>query len=160
MDRLTREEERILEQYINSDFKGISRENNTTLASILVKLDPEVAKELIEQMPEAIKGMNEIEKIYDQTMTKSVDALMKSEESCFGSEDRIIEALSQELAKDIPFEQKQYYVEEMVGASRRKGDKDSEHRETIVTIVKYGFFALGAGLLFLGGMFLGGSNDD
>lgn len=69
----------------------------------------------------------------------------------------IINTLAEEVGKDIPFEQKQYYVNHMVDAAIRKEEKDSEHRSTVISVLKYGGMAIVAGLFFVGGLFVGNS---
>lgn len=41
------------------NFRGISKSNVMQLVSILDKVDPEVAKAIIAQMPEAVRGVVE-----------------------------------------------------------------------------------------------------
>ena len=129
------------------------------LVSILDKLDPEVAKALIGTMPEAIKGMVEIEKLYSELLKKSMESCVATAESCFKTEDKIVETLAKEVEKDIPFEQKQYYVDQMVSAAERKEHKDTEHRSTMDKIMQYGGMALTLGFVLLVGLFLGGNSD-
>lgn len=155
MNRLTPEEAYVLDLLEKDNFRGISKDNVMNLVSILDKVDPEVAKALIDKMPEAIKGMVEIENFYFKLMGQSISSCDASADSCYATEDKIIEFLVKEAEKEIPFEQKQYYVDQMVDAAVRKEDKDTEHRSTIMNIVKYGGMALGAGLLFVTGMFVG-----
>ncbi len=158
MNRLTPEEAYVLDLLEKDNFRGISKDNVMNLVSILDKVDPEVAKALIAKMPEAIRGMVEIENFYFELLSKTVGSCNESAAACFASEDRIIETLAKEVEKDIPFEQKKYFVDQMVDAAVRKEDKDTEHRSTLVTFAKYGGIALGAGLLFVAGMFVGNAN--
>ena len=160
MNRLSKEEKQVLDQLVKDNFYSVSKGNVRSVTTILNKLDPKVAIALIEQMPESIKGMVEIQELYTSILSKSIDSCSDSEASCFATEDKIVDAMIQELGKDIPFDQKKYYVGHMVDSAMRKEEKDSEHRETVLTVVKCGFLALGAGLLFLGSMFFGGSDDD
>ena len=62
MNNLTTSEKRALEFMQKDNFRGISKNNVMQLMSILDKVDPEVAKSLIAQMPEVVKGVVENEK--------------------------------------------------------------------------------------------------
>ena len=157
MGKFTPDEEYVLDLLEKKDFRGITKNNVMTLVSALDKLDPEVAKALIEQMPEAIRGMVEIEKFYNDLLAKCVDSCAAGAESCYASEDKLIDSLLDEAAKDVPFEQKKYYFDQAANANERKSAKESEHRETVKTFVQYGLFALGTGLFFVSSMFLGSS---
>ena len=158
MNRLTPDEAYVLDLLKKDNFRGISKDNVMGLVSILDKVDPEVAKALIAQMPEAVRGMVEIEKLYADLMNKSIESCSASADACFSSEDKIIDTLAEEVGKDIPFEQKQYFVGKMEDAAVRKEKKDTEHRSTLITILEIGGMVLGAGAFFLIGMFMGNSN--
>ena len=164
MNSLTPNERHTLELLKKDNFRGVTKDNVTEVVSIFEKLDPEVAKALIEQLPEAVKGMVEIERLYSDLLTKGVDSCYATANSCFNTEDKIVDVLAEEAKKDIPFEQKQYYVDQMVGAAVRKEKKDTEHRDTLDKVFKYGGMALafGAGVvltLFLGGRGGGSSSN-
>lgn len=158
MNRLTPDEAYVLDLLKKDNFRGISKDNVMNLVSILDKVDPEVAKALIAQMPEAVRGMVEIEQFYADLLSRSIESCTASAESCYSTEDRIIDTLAKEVGKDIPFEQKQYFVGKMEDAAVRKEAKDTEHRSTLVTILEVGGMALGAGVIFLIGMFAGNAN--
>ena len=158
MYRLTPDEAHVLDLLKKDNFRGISKDNVMNVVSIFNKVDPEVAKALIAQMPEAIRGMVEIEKLYADLLGKGVDSCSASTASCCSSEDKIIDTCAKEVEKEIPFVEKQYFVNKMEDAVIRKEAKDTEHKETIITVIKYGGMALGAGLLFVAGMFFGNTN--
>lgn len=159
MNRLTPDEAYVLDLLKKDNFRDISKDNVMGLVSILDKVDPEVAKALIAQMPEAVRGMVEIEKLYADLMNKSIESCSASAEACFSSEDKIIDTLAEEVGKDIPFEQKQYFVGKMEDAAVRKETKDTEHRSTVLNILKIGGLLLGGGALVVAGMFIGNTND-
>lgn len=163
MKSLTPKEAHTLELLKEDNFRGVTKDDAPEVASLFEKLEPEVAKALIEQLPEAIKGTVEIERLYSGLLTKGVDSCTSTTDSCFITEDKLVDVLAEEVKKDIPFEQKQYYVDQMVGAASRKEKKDTEHRETLDKMYKYGgmVLAFGAGVvlaILLGGRGGGSSN--
>lgn len=156
MNNLTTSEKRALEFMQKDNFRGISKNNVMQLMSILDKVDPDVAKSLIAQMPEVVKGVVENEKAYAGVLTKGIESCDKSTSSCFQTEDDIVKALQKEIDKeDTPFEQKQYYFEKMAEAAERKEHKDTEHKNNILTILKYSGEALMIGLIITAGIFIG-----
>ena len=156
MNNLTTSERKALELMQKKNFRGISKDNVMQLVSILDKVDPEVAKSLIAQMPEVVKGVVENEKAYAGVLTKGIESCDMSTSSCFQTEDDIVKALQKEIDKeDTTFEQKQYYFEKMAEAAERKEHKDTEHKNIVVTILKYGGEALMICLVITAGIFIG-----
>ncbi len=138
------------------NFRGISKDNVMQLVSILDKVDPEVAKAIIAQMPEVVRGMVENEKAYAGVLTKGIESCDMSTSSCFQTEDDIVKALQKEIDKeDTTFEQKKYYFEKMAEAAERKEHKDTEHKNILMNLVKFGgqFFVIG--LIITAGIFIG-----
>ena len=156
MNNLTTSEKRALELMQKENFRGISKNNVMQLVSILDKVDPEVAKSLIAQMPEVVKGVVENEKAYAGVLAKGIESCDMSTLSCFHTEDDIVKALQKEIDKeDTTFEQKQYYFEKMAESAERKEHKDTEHKNIVLTILKYGGEALMIGLIITAGIFIG-----
>jgi len=138
MNNLSTAERRTLELMKKDNFRGISKENVLQLVSILDKVDPEVAKELIAKMPEVIRGTVECVKNYNGVLEKGIDSFDYSSKSCYETEDMIVSALRNEIDKDgTSFEEKKYYIDKMEDAAKRKEEKDSEHKEYVTNILKF-----------------------
>ena len=156
MNALSIAEKKALELMQKDNFRGISKDNVMQLKSILDKVDPEVAKSIIAQLPEAIRGSVELEKAYSTALTKGMESIESTASSCFQTEDEIIQSLKKEVEReDTTFEQKQFYYEKMEAVAIRKESKETEHRDTILTILRYGGEALLFGLGFCACLFLG-----
>ena len=156
MNTLSIAEKKALELMQKDNFRGISKDNVMQLMSILDKVDPEVAKSIIAQLPEAIRGSVELEKAYSTALTKGMESIESTASSCFQTEGEIIQSLKKEVEReDTTFEQKQFYYEKMEAAAIRKESKETEHRDTILTILRYGGEALLFGLGFCACLFLG-----
>lgn len=156
MNALSIAEKKALELMQKDNFRGISKDNVMQLMSILDKVDPEVAKSIIAQLPEAIRGSVELERAYSAVLTKGMESIESTASSCFQTEDEIIQSLKKEVEReDTTFEQKQFYYEKMEAAAIRKESKETEHRDTILTILRYGGEALLFGLGFCACLFLG-----
>ena len=159
MNALTIAEKKALELMQKDNFRGISKDNVLQLMSILDKVDPEVAKSIIAQLPEAIRGSVELERAYSTVLTKGIESIESTAGSCFETEDEIIQSLKNEVAReDTTFEQKKFYYEKMEAAAIRKESKETEHRDTILIILRYGGEALLFGLGFCACLFLGKAN--
>ena len=156
MNALSIAEKKALELMQKDNFRGISKDNVMQLMSILDKVDPEVAKSIIAQLPEAIRGSVELEKAYSTALTKGMESIESTASSCFQTEDEIIQSLKKEVEReDTTFEQKQFYYEKMEAVAIRKESKETEHRDIILTILRYGGEALLFGLGFCACLFLG-----
>jgi hypothetical protein len=92
-------------------------------------------------------------------LAKGMESIESTASSCFQTEDGIIQSLKKEVEReDTTFEQKQFYYEKMEAAAIRKESKETEHRDTILTILRYGGEALLFGLGFCACLFLGKAN--
>lgn len=159
MNALSIAEKKALELMQKDNFRGISKENIMQLMSILDKVDPEVAKSIIAQLPEAIRGTVELERVYFSALSKGMESIESTAISCFETEDAIVQFLKKEIEReDVTFEQKQYYYEKMESAAIRKESKETEHRETILKILHYGGEVLLFGLGLCACLFFGKAN--
>ena len=159
MNALSIAEKKALELMQKDNFRGISKDNVMQLMSILDKVDPEVAKSIIAQLPEAIRGSVELEKAYSTALTKGMESIESTASSCFQTEDEIIQSLKKEVERDdTTFEEKQFYYEKMENAAIRKENKETEHRDTILTVLRYGGEVLLFGLAFCACLYLGKAN--
>lgn len=137
------------------NFQGISKSNVMQMFSILDKIDPEVAKELIAQIPEAVGGFVEDVKQYTGLLTKGIDSCNESTASCFQTEDEIINSLKAEMDKEgTTFEQKQYYIDKINEAAERKEAKDTEHKEQISMHLRHGKEVTVFCMVVIAGLFL------
>lgn len=153
---LSPEDKRALDLMRKDNFRGISKDNVLQLISILDKVNPEVAKDLIAQMPEAIRGVIESEKTYANLLTTGIESIKSSTESCSETEDSIIQSLREQAEKDnTSFEEKKFYYEKMAEAAERKEMKDTENKKVILTILRHGREVLTLGLCVTACIFIG-----
>ena len=159
MNTLSITEKKALDLMQKENFRGISKDNVMQLMSILDKVDPEVAKSIIAQLPEAIRGSIELERAYTSLLTKGMESIESTVNSCFKTEDEIIQSLKKQVEReDTSFEQKQFFYEKMEAAVIRKESKETEHRNTILAVLRFGGEALLIGLGFCVCLFLGKAN--
>ena len=114
------------------------------MASMLDKMDPEVAKKAIEQFPNFSNTMKEILTEYKISLDKALESNDECVKSYYDSCDAIISACKKELEKDnLTFEQRREIIDQMILVARMKGEKDSENKKFIATLAVAGLTAIG-----------------
>lgn len=143
-------EQKVLKKLGIEDFRHLTKDKVIIMASMLDKMNPEVAKKAIEQFPNFSGTMKEILHDYKESLDKAHEANAESVKSFYGSCDMIISSLQKELEKnDLNFEEKKYIIDKMMEVNRMKGEKDSENKKFIATMALFGMAttAIAAGVL-------------
>lgn len=113
------------------------------MASMLDKMDPEVAKKALEQFPEFASTVKEMLIEYKETLNKALEANKESVQSYYDVCNVEIESLQKELNRDdISFDERKYVIDKMLEISKMMGEKDSENKRFITTMAVIGTFAL------------------
>lgn len=137
-------EQKVLKKLGIEDFRHLTKDKVITMASMLDKMEPEVAKKAIEQFPNFSNTMKEILHEYKESLDRAQEANAESVKSFYDSCDMIINSLQKELEKDNQtFEERKYIIDKMMEVAKMKGDKDSENKKFILTMVVTGVVALG-----------------
>ena len=135
---------KVLKKLGIEDFRHITKDKVITMASMLDKMDPEVAKKAIEQFPNFSDTMKEILHDYKESLDKAQEANAESVKSFYESSDLIISSLQKELERnDQTFEEKKYIIDKMMEVNKMKGDKDSENKKFIATMALVSVAAVG-----------------
>ena len=92
---------------VSDEVKG---EGEIKTSSILNMVDLEVAKEII---PPIVQGVVDIEHGYFDLLSQCLKSSEESLTACSQMRQKKIDMCVNEIQKDIPFEQKQYYVDEI-----------------------------------------------
>lgn len=138
-------EQKVLKKLGIEDFRHLSKDKVIKMASMLDKMDPDVAKKAIEQFPEFSKTMENIVKEYKATLDKALEENSESVKSFYTSADLILTTLQDELKKEnLTFDEKRFIIEKMVEVQKMKGEKDSENKRFIAGIAVCATVALGA----------------
>ena len=105
------------------------------MASMLDRMDPEVAKKALEQFPDFSGTMRELVGEYKVSLDKGLEANDKSVISYYAACDAIISACQSELDKDsLSFEQRLQIFDMMMEVVNMKGTKDTENKKFIAAI--------------------------
>ena len=154
----TLSEAQVLKKLDIVDFRHLTKEKVMSMAAMLDKMDPEVAKKALEQFPEFANTMCQILSEYKQSLDEGMKQNAEGVKSYYSACDAIITSCQKELEKeDLTFEERSLILEQMVLVAKMKGDKNSEDKRFIVTMSALGLAAIsltaGALITALGGNF-------
>ena len=125
-------EEKVLKKLGIEDFRHLTKAKVIDLASMLDKMDPEVAKKALEQFPEFAGTVKEILSDYKDSLDKGLESGNESIKSVYDTYSAIIQSLQSELNKDeYSFEERKYFIEQMKDLADKVDQKDSEHKRWI-----------------------------
>ena len=140
----TMTETQVLKKLNIEDFRYLTKDKVMTMATMLDKMDPEVAKKALEQFPSFASTMKEIlaenKKTLDEGLRLNEEGVNAYYESC----DAIITVCQKELQKEnLSFEEKSFLLGQMVEITKMKGEKNSEDKRFIISMSLIGLAAVG-----------------
>lgn len=154
-------EQRVLKKLDIVDFRYITKDKVITMASMLDKMDPEVAKKALEQFPAFTNTVKEMLFEYKNTLDKYLESNNESIKSYYDSCNSIIETLQKHLENEnISFEERKYIIDKMCEISKNIGEKDSENKKFITTLATIGIVAIGATVTVLSSTLGGNTKID
>lgn len=137
-------EKQVLDKLGVTDFRHITKDKLITFASMLDKMDPEVAKKALEQFPKFANVSREVFCDYKKTIENILMVNDNSVKAYYDVCDTIISALKNESENDnLTFEEKQLIFEHMKEVADMIAKKDSENKKF------YEKIALGAGTIIV-----------
>ncbi len=149
-------EEEVLKQLGIPDFRHLSKDTVMQFATMLPDMNPDVAKKALEQFPDFAKAVLHTMAECKGAVDKAVEEGGKDSERLHELYSTIMSALQNEMSKDdIPFEQKQYWLEQMKEVAQmayganREGNAFKVKALTILGGVAV--FGMGAMATILGG---------
>lgn len=151
-------EAQVLKKLDIVDFRHLTKEKVMSMATMLDKMDPEVAKKALEQFPEFASTMRQILSEYKQSLDEGMKQNAEGVKSYYDTCDAIIASCQKELEnEDLSFEERSFILQQMVMVAKMKGEKNTEDKHFIVTMSVLWLAAIGltAGALItaLGGNF-------
>lgn len=137
-------EQKVLKKLGIDDFRHLTKDKVITMASLLDKMDPEVAKKALEQFPEFAKTAKEMLTEYKDTLDKGLENNKESVESYYNVCNSIIISL-QKLLEDerLSFDERKYIIDKMLEVSKMMGEKDTENKKFILACIAVGAVATG-----------------
>lgn len=132
-------EQKVLKKLGIEDFRHLTKDKVITMASMLDKMDPEVAKKALEQFPEFAATTKEMLMEYKETLDKGLETNQESVQAYYDSCNAIIASLQKQLEdENLIFEERKYIIDRMLEVSKMMGEKDSENKKFIATLAVIG----------------------
>lgn len=118
------------------DFRHMTKDKVVEFASMLPKMNPEVAKAVLQQFPNFKELASELISEYKSAVDKAMESNEQSQDSFYKTCDSIINALQSELMLDsIDSEERARIEEKMIEVARMVSEKDSENKKFILKIM-------------------------
>ena len=132
-------EQKVLKILDIADFRHLTKDKVIAMASLLDRMDPEVAKKALEQFPEFASTAKEMLAGYKDTLDKGLEVNKESVQAYYTSCSSIIETLQKQLENEnISCEERKYIVDKMLELSKLIGEKDTENKRFIAALVVIG----------------------
>lgn len=149
-------EQKVLKNLGIKDFRQLGKGNSIRFASMLDKMEPEVAQKALQQFPEFAKTSKEILYEYKDIMDKGMASNDASMREVYDSYSSIIISLQKELDKgSLTFEEKKYILGQMKEIADKIDKKDTENKNWITGMAVVGGAVFVAVVAVLAGL-LGG----
>lgn len=156
MKYLSENEEKALSLLNRENFKGLSIKDVMSLMSVIDQVEPDVAKAIISHIPESVKCTIETEKGYMLLLTKALESGDQGTQKCIDEEDKMVQSIYNELKKpNIDFKEKQFYYDKIEQANIRRDKKDTEKKDFMRDVLKFGGEALAIGIVATTCLFMG-----
>ena len=117
----------VLKQLDIPDFRHLTKDKVITFASMIPRMDPEVAKKALEQFPNFASTSLDIMKEYREIIETASDDDRESTQKCYEMYDRVMSSLERILQEDeLTFDEKTYILDQMKFVADEVSRKDSE----------------------------------
>ncbi|MCL2350611.1 MAG: hypothetical protein FWC67_03920 [Defluviitaleaceae bacterium] len=141
------------------DFRHLTKDKVIKMASMLDKMDPEVAKKALEQFPQFSTTAMEMLNEYKDTLDRGSESNKESIKAYYDACNSIIESLQKQLeVESLSFEERKYIIDKMVEISKMIGEKDSENKRFIAAMSVIGATVVGT-VVFALASALGGNTQ-
>lgn len=156
----------VLKQLDIPDFRHLTKDKVITFASMIPRMDPEVAKKALEQFPNFASTSLDIMKEYREIIETASDDDRESTQKCYEMYDRVMSSLERILQEDkLTFDEKTYILDQMKFVADEVSRKDSEKSNNRLKILSIAG-GVAAGIVAVLGSIIGSniiankSNDD
>lgn len=152
-------EQKVLKKLGIEDFRHLTKDKVIKMASMIDKMDPEVAKKALEQFPDFANTTKEMLVEYKKTLDKSLESNRESVQTFYNSCNSMIESLQKQLEdKNLTFEERKYIIDTMLEISKMMEAKDSENKKFLATMALIGATVVGTVTAILAST-LGGNTE-
>lgn len=120
-------EVQVLKKLDIPDFRHLSKDKVVAFASMIPKMDPEVAKKALEQFPNFASTSLDIMKEYRGILEQAMQDDRDSTQVCYDMYGRVMDSLESMLHQDdLTFDEKTYILSQMKEVADEVSRKDSE----------------------------------
>ena len=107
-------EQQVLKKLDIPDFRHLTKEKVIAFATMVPKMNPEVAKKALEQFPNFASTSLDVLKEYRSVIQEAMEDDRESMRSCYDMYNRVMDSLEKMLDNDdLTFEQKTYILDQM-----------------------------------------------
>ena len=107
-------EQQVLKKLDIPDFRHLTKEKVIAFATMVPKMNPEVAKKALEQFPNFASTSLDVLKEYRSVIQEAMEDDRESMRSCYDMYNRVMDSLEKMLDNDdLTFEQKTYILNQM-----------------------------------------------
>lgn len=136
-------EQQVLKKLKIEDFRHLTKDKVIAMASMLDKMDPEVAKKALEQFPDFANTMKEVLIQYKENLDTLLKENGDSVKAYYDSCDAILSSLQKELDREeLSFDERKYIIDKMLEVNQMKGMKDTENKKFLATLAMCGVAAV------------------
>lgn len=137
-------EKKVLRKLGIDDFRHLTKDKVIAMASILDKMDPEVAKKALDQFPEFSANMKESLAEYEALLGKAMETNTASVQNCYDVCRETIKSCQTILEnEELTFDQKETVLSRMFEVVRMMSEKDTENKKFVLALVAAGLVATG-----------------
>lgn len=136
-------EQQVLKKLKIEDFRHLTKDKVIAMASMLDKMDPDVAKKALEQFPDFARTMKDILLEYKESLDNILKENGDSVKTYYDSCDVVLGTLQKELDRDeLTFEDRKYIIDKMMEVNQMKGMKDTENKKFLASLAMCGVAAV------------------
>ena len=116
-----------------NDFRHLTKDKVIIMASILDKMEPEIAKKALEQFPEFTKTMKDMLSEYRNELENGLQSNNESVQRVYDECALITSSLQKLLENEnLSFEEKKTVIEKMTEIARMVSQKDTENKQFVI----------------------------
>ena len=136
-------------------FRNLSKDKVMEFVSLIPSMDKDLAMQIVEQFPSYAEYSQNIVSGLKQLCEKALEKNEVSSQKSIEAYQTVLNSLSELLQQEyISVDERKYITEKMIEVADKVAVKDSENKEFIEKVIKYGGY-VAAGALVLGAAILG-----
>ena len=147
-------EKKVLKKLGITDFRHITKDKVIEIATMLPQMDPEVAKKVLEQLPDYANNIKDIVTIFKDEIGNILASNDKSAENVYAAYMLILEKLSEELKQpELSFDEKDRINERLIQVSDKMREFDHDNKQFLLDMAGKIALGLATACVFLYGIF-------